>query len=521
MERSKMLQQLSNTTEWDIVIIGGGATGLGAAVDAASRGYKTLLVEQHDFVKGTSSRSTKLVHGGVRYLQQGNIKLIREALRERTLLLKNAPHVCQPMQFVIPVYSWYKKWYYGIGLTLYDLIAGKNSLGKTTIVSAKKVIELLPAINKEKLKGGIIYFDGQFDDARLAVNLAQTAVSFGAAVINYCKAVDLIKTGGRIKGIHCRDEITGEVYQVKSKVVINATGVFTDSILNMESPGTKPIVAASQGVHIVIDKKFFPGTKALMVPETSDGRVLFAVPWHDKIVIGTTDTPVKQATLDPIPLKTEIDFILENYNRYFTTRVTHPDILSIFAGLRPLVNIKQASTTAILPRDHIILTGKMGLITITGGKWTTYRKMAEEVIDKAMYSAALPVRKSNTKTIKIHGYPGTNKVNGPLHFYGSDIKGIDLLVQENKELGELIHPGYPYIKAQIIWAMRNEMALTVEDFLARRTRLLFLDAAAAIESASIVAEIMSSESGNHSEWISDQINSFNLLASTYLLNPKN
>lgn len=520
MVRTNMLEQLKEPIEWDIIIIGGGATGLGAAVDAASRGYKTLLVEQHDFAKGTSSRSTKLVHGGVRYLQQGNIKLIREALKERGLLLQNAPHVCQPMQFVLPVYSWYKKWYYGIGLMLYDFISDNNSLGKTTIVSARRVKELLPAIRDANLKGGILYYDGRFDDARLAVNLAQTAAFYGATILNYCKVVDLIKKGDQITGISCRDKLCQHIYKVNGKVIINATGVFTDSILQMESTDSKPIVSVSQGVHIVIDNKFFPGSKALMVPETSDGRVLFAVPWNNKIMVGTTDTPVEKVSLDPIPLTGEIDFIIEHFNKYSIAAITRKNILSVFAGLRPLVSIKQVSNTSILPRDHVILVSKMGLVTITGGKWTTYRKMAQEVVDKAIYSAGLPIKKCRTEKINIHGFTANLHLNNHLHVYGADIESIQSLAHENAELQELIHPGYPYIKAQIKWAVQNEMAMTVEDFLARRIRLLFLDARAAIKAAPLVAEIMGRELGTSPAWGVEQVQSFNLIANTYLLNPE-
>jgi glycerol-3-phosphate dehydrogenase len=531
MNRTEMLQRLDAATVWDIIIVGGGATGLGTAVDAAARGYKTLLVEQHDFAKGTSSRSTKLVHGGVRYLAQGNIKLVREALKERGLLLKNAPHVTMPLSFVLPCYSVWQKIYYGIGLKLYDMMAGEYGLGKTKIISSKKTRSNLPTINTKKLTGAIVYTDGQFDDARLAINLAATAVENGATVLNYCKLIKLLKTptaanspangsglkNEKISGVIVNDEISGKHYELNCKAVINATGVFTDEVLQLDDPSAKNIVSPSQGIHLVLDKKFFPGNDAMMIPKTADGRVLFAVPWHDKVVVGTTDTPIGSHSLEPKPLEEEIEFVLYHINKYLDTVIKRTDVKAAFAGLRPLVKKGTSKKTALMPRDHTIIVSAGGLVTITGGKWTTYRKMASEVLDKAVAVARLEKRSCSTADLKIHGWVNANNKNDPLHFYGSDAVEIKNICREDQTLNELIHPSLPNIKAEIIWAVRNEMAMNVEDILARRTRILFLDAKAAMGSVNIVASIMAKEMNKDKDWIQQQINDFTALAKQYLL----
>jgi glycerol-3-phosphate dehydrogenase len=517
MDRNTELQKLQQNIEWDVIIIGGGATGLGAAVDAACRGYKTLLVERFDFAKGTSSRATKLVHGGVRYLAQGNIKLVRDALKERGLLLKNAPHVSSKMQFVIPNYSWWAKIYYGIGLKIYDALSGKLGLGNTNIISAKKAIEYLPEIEKKNLYGAVIYTDGQFDDARLAINLAQTAVENGATVLNYIAATGLLKEGNKVSGVVCKDALSENTYQIKAKVIINATGVFVDDIMNMDKNDGETIVAPSQGIHIVIEKKFFGGDKALMVPKTSDGRVLFAVPWHNYVIIGTTDTAVNKIDIEPLPLEEEVNFILQNLNKYLFADIKSSDVKSVFVGLRPLVKRKGAKNTSLLARDHTIIISESKMITITGGKWTTYRKMAEEVINNATLVGNLPKQKSTTTNLHIHGY--TNEQIGEEHLkvYGTDAVEIKRLYLENSLLQEKIHSNFEYTKAQIVWAVRNEMAQAVEDVLARRVRMLFLDAAAAMEAAPVVAKIMAIELNKNEDWIDEELISFNTLAKQYLL----
>ncbi len=517
MMREDMLQGLNEETVYDIIIIGGGATGLGTAVDAASRGYKTLLVEQHDFAKGTSSRSTKLVHGGVRYLAQGNIKLVREALKERGLLLQNAPHVTNNLSFVLPCYSWWQKIYYGIGLLLYDVMAGKLGLGKTTIISRKKTKELLPTIDTEKLSGAIVYKDGQFDDARLAINLMQTAADNGATVLNYCKVVELIKAGKNISGVIVKDEISKKQYELKCKVVINATGVFTDEVLQMDNAAAKNIVSPSQGIHLVIDKKFFPGSQAMMIPKTEDGRVLFAVPWHDKVVVGTTDTPIESHSLEPKPLEAEIEFIIHHINKYLDIVIKRTDVKSVYVGLRPLVKKGTGNKTALMPRDHTIIVSTSGLVTITGGKWTTYRRMANDVLNKAVAVAGLKKKECVTTHLKIHGWVSEIDKNDALHFYGSDAAAINNICREDETLKELVHPSLPNIKAEVIWAVHNEMAITIEDVLARRTGILFLDAMAAMQVAPTVAKLMAGEMNKDEQWIQQQIESFNALAKQYLL----
>ncbi len=517
MNRQQMLNQLPQVHEWDIVIIGGGATGLGAAVDAASRGYKILLVEQYDFAKGSSSRSTKLVHGGVRYLAQGNIKLVRESLRERGFLLKNAPHICQTIPFVLPTFLWWEKWYYGIGLKLYDLLSGKLSLGKTTILSKKTTQQLIPAINSKKINGAVLYHDGQFDDSRLAITLAQTAAEQGATIINYCKLISITKSGKQISGVVIMDTISGKEYSLKCKVVINATGVFTDKLMQLDDPNHKPLLTVSQGIHIVVEKKFFPGDKAMIIPRTDDGRVLFAVPWHDKVVIGTTDTPINDILIEPKPLPDEIDFIIRNINRYLTTNITRIDIKTVYTGLRPLINIKGKKATSFLPRDHTTIVSASGMITITGGKWTTYRTMGKSAVDNAVFVGKLEKKESDTASLTLHGFMKDQKNDGYLSVYGSDSSSIKQLIADQPGLSEKIHPSLPYPKALVIWAVKQEMALKVEDVLSRRTRALVLDATAAIESAPMVASLMAKEMNLPAEWELQEVKDFLHIAEAYLI----
>lgn len=503
MNRSTQLQQLREDLTWDMVIIGGGATGLGTAVDAASRGYKTLLIEQYDFGKGTSSRSTKLVHGGVRYLEHGNIKLVKEALRERGWLLKNAPHLTSVQPFVIPVRKWWQKWYYGIGLRLYDLLSGKLSLGQTKLLSAKETIALLPALNPEKIKGGILYYDGQFDDSRLCIDLAATAVLHGATILNYCIVTGLIKEKKKIKGLTVQLVKEGETLEIKARSVVNATGVFTDAILKMDDPAATNMVDPSQGVHLVVDANHFPGTHALMIPKTDDKRVLFAVPWHDKVVIGTTDTPVDEITAEPLVLEEEVDYILEHINRYVSPQIHREDIKSVFAGLRPLVRSKEGTSTALLSRDHTIVVSASGLVTITGGKWTTYRKMAQDAVDNAVFISKLDKRLCITK-----GLP----IGDPLSVQQKKEK----MVQEDPGLAAPLYPGCAYQFVDIAYAVRHEMAITVEDVLARRTRLLFLDAHAALDCLEKVVVFMQRELNESEAWVIQQKNDFTELAEGYL-----
>lgn len=517
LTRQNMIETIRDSSkEWDFIVIGGGATGMGTALDAAARGYKTLLLEQHDFGKGTSSRSTKLVHGGVRYLQQGNVSLVLEALRERAIMLKNAPHLVHDQPFIVPAYDWWEGPFYGIGLRLYDMLAGKHGFGPSINLSTEKTVEEIPAIETEGLKGGILYHDGQFDDARLVINLAQTAADEGAALLNYAKVTSLHQEKGLVKGVQAVDQFSGEEYNLRAKCVINATGVFTDEIRRMDDKDCIPVMQASRGVHIVLDRSFLGGDSAIMIPHTDDGRVLFAIPWHGRVVVGTTDEAVESPDLEPIPSSEEVDFLLKHAARYLTRDPSHEDVLSVFAGLRPLVKANEAESTAALSREHQILISKNGLVSITGGKWTTYRLMGKETIDQAATLAELPYVHCQTKNLAIHGWEENATVFGSLAVYGVDAYRIEDLIGENKKLGERFHPDLPLNGAMVVWAVREEMACTLEDMLSRRTRCLLLNARATIEIAEIVAKLMAKEMGQNKKWIADQVSEFKSLAQNYL-----
>lgn len=507
----------TETADWDIIIIGGGATGLGTAVDAASRGYKTLLLEQADFAKGTSSRSTKLVHGGVRYLAQGDIKLVRDALKERGRLLKNAPHLVKKQAFIIPCYTWFDVLKYTVGLKMYDWLAGSYSFGKSVYMSKSKVINEINTIDSANLKGGIKYYDGQFDDSRLAVNLAQTAIEHNATILNYTRVTSLTKNpSGKIAGVTAQDTLTGNTFTFNARVVINATGVFVDEILQMDKPGSKKLVQPSQGVHIVLNREFINGTSALMIPETTDGRVLFAIPWHEHTVVGTTDTPINSHKLEPEALDSEVDFILKNASQYLSRKPTRKDILSVFAGLRPLAaRDDESQNTKEISRDHKLIISTSGLITITGGKWTTYRKMGEDVVNNAAKAGQLNNAACVTKDLKIHGYE-TRLPKDHLAIYGADAVQIASMIKNAPELGDKLDESLPYTKAEALWAVRHEMAKNVEDVLARRIRVLFLDAAAAKRMAPVVAGIMATELNHDHAWEQQQVKDFNILANQYL-----
>jgi glycerol-3-phosphate dehydrogenase len=490
---------------------------LGTAVDAASRGYRTLLVEQHDFAKGTSSRSTKLVHGGVRYLQQGNISLVLEALHERGLLCENARHLVHHLSFIVPVYSWWEGPFYGIGMKIYDRLAGKLGLGASRILSREETIALIPTIEQEGLLRGVSYYDGQFDDSRMAVNLAQTLFDAGGRGLNYMKVTGLLRKGDLVCGAHVRDEESGAEYDIHAKAVINATGVFCDEVRRMDEPGVKPIIAASQGAHIVLPRSFLPGNSAIMVPHTPDGRVLFVVPWHEHIIVGTTDIAVDHITLEPRPMEEEIEFILTNSAKYLSTPPQRSDVLSAYAGLRPLVSSGDAKSTAALSRDHTILISKSGLLTITGGKWTTYRRMAEDAVDHAETMAGFDRKPCMTSKLRVHGWTDQTAAEDHLRVYGADIPAIRKLIADDPALGERLHPSLPYLAAEVIWAVREEMARTVEDVLARRTRALLLGARASIEAAPRVAALMACELGRDKAWESQSVEKYIQVAKGYLL----
>ncbi len=518
MNREEMLARIQYPAfKWDFIIIGGGATGVGTAIDAASRGYHTLLLEQADFGQGTSSRSTKLIHGGVRYLQQGNISFVLEALKERGLLRQNAPHLVHNLPFIVPNYDWWEGPFYGIGLKLYDILAGKHGFGSSEMLSKEETIHHIPTIETEGLRGGVIYYDGQFDDARLVINMVETVAEQGGTLINYMKMTSLIKSTNMVSGVTARDMETGKEFQIKAKVVINATGVFTDSILRMDEPQAAAMISPSQGIHIVLDKSFLPGDSAIMVPHTDDGRVLFAIPWHDRVIVGTTDTPVSEIPLEPQPFQEEIEFLVSHTARYLTKDPTPNDILSAFAGLRPLIKSTDHENTAALSRDHTLHISRSGLVTITGGKWTTYRKMAEDTIDQAEILAHLDTKPCVTKTLQIHGYHKNAEIFDDLAVYGSDAPAIQDLFHENKKFKEKLHPYLPIRAGEVIWSARHEMARTVEDFLSRRTRVLLLDARASMEIAPQVAELMAEQLGRKRAWKREQIRKYNELAERYLL----
>ncbi len=520
MNRPSMLTALSASSDpWDIIIVGGGATGLGCAVEASSRGYRTLLLEGHDFAKGTSSRSTKLVHGGVRYLQQGNVALVLEALKERGLLVKNAPHLVHDLPFVVPSYEWWEGPFYGIGLKVYDLLAGKAGFEPSERLTKEETLEYLPTLEPEGLRGGTIYYDGQFDDARLAITLARTAADSGAALLNYMRVVGLMKAPrGEVIGVQVRDEETGEEHEILARAVINATGVFTDSIRRMDDPDVPQLVTVSQGVHIVLPKEFLPGHAAIMVPKTDDGRVLFAIPWQDRLLVGTTDTPLDEASIEPRALDEEIEFLLRHAAKYLVKDPTPADVLSVFAGLRPLVgNPEGEGGTAGISREHVLMISNSGLITIAGGKWTTYRKMGEDTIDKAALIAGLDERPSVTATLRLHGYHPASEALGQFREYGSDAELLVGLLREDLRYAEPLHENLPFLNGEVVWAARHELARTVEDVLSRRTRSLLLDARASIEAAPIVATLLAEELGHAKEWADNQVAEYTSLAQGYLI----
>ena len=519
MQRNEMMARLHERGKpWDILIIGGGATGVGAAVDAASRGYDVALVEQSDFGKGTSSRSTKLAHGGVRYLEQGNISLVMEALKERGLMRQNAPHLVHDLAFVVPNYEWWEAPFYGIGLKVYNLLAGKYGFGASKILSREETLERLPTIKTEGLRGGIVYYDGQFDDSRLLINLVETAAEQGAAIANYVRVERLLKgADGFVNGAAVVDEESGGKFELHASIVINATGAFTDTIRKMADPGASNIIAPSQGIHLVFKGEFLSSDNAIMVPHTSDGRVMFAIPWHGHTLVGTTDTPIEEATLEPRPFEKEVEFILETAARYLDKPPSRADVLSVYTGIRPLVKADEGQSTSALSRDHTIRIEPSGFITITGGKWTTYRHMAEDVVNQAAMLGKLEERACVTRTLNVHGFHQNASKFGDLEGYGADAPAIAELMRTEPELAGRLDAELPYVAAQVAWAARNEMARTLDDVLSRRMRALILNAAAALRMAPKAAAILAAELGRDAAWRDAQVKEFGLLAEGYQL----
>ena len=517
MKREIHLQQVSQlAAPLDMVIIGGGATGASVALDAAARGFQVALLEQYDFGKGTSSRSTKLVHGGVRYLAQGNVSLVRGALRERALLRNNAPHVVREMSFIVPCAGFFERIWYAIGFKIYDLLSGKGSFSPAQSLSKQECLRLAPTLKPTRVQGGIRYSDGQFDDSRLLLNIVQSASEHGAIVLNYAPVQQVLKDGsGRACGVCFVDSETGQEYSVQARCVINATGPFCDAIRSMDQPNCEPLVAASQGVHLVLPARFLPGQAAIIVPKTSDGRVIFMIPWHGHVVVGTTDTPIQSTPAEPHALPEEIDFLLDTAGQYLTCQPTRDDVLSTFVGIRPLVGKKSGTRTSQLSRDHVIVASDSGMITITGGKWTTARKMGEDCVDHAIRLAGLPQLGCKTKQLALHG-AGATQLDGQWdNVYGCDGSLIEQLAKSDVRLQARLHPDYEIRGAEVVWAVRHEMARTVEDVLARRTRLLFLNASVALQVAPQVAEWIAHELGLDQAWIDKQIKLFQALAKSY------
>ncbi|WP_146403810.1 glycerol-3-phosphate dehydrogenase/oxidase [Planctomycetes bacterium CA13] len=518
MNREDQLRQLRDRTNpWDIVVIGGGATGVGIAMDAASRGLDVLLLEQSDFGKGTSSRSTKLVHGGVRYLRQGNITLVRDALRERSLLKTNAPHLVHDLAFLIPCRNLWQRFFYGVGLKIYDLLAAGNNFATTRRISKLESIQQIPTLKPEIVSGGVVYHDGQFDDTRLLINMVQTAHEQGGCVLNYV-CVDAISkdASGAINGVRATDQESDETFDISARAVVNAAGPFCDAVRQMDDPKCEPMLSASQGVHIVLPRKLFPGNTAIMVPKTPDGRVLFVIPWHDHAIVGTTDTPIDEVSLEPSAQTEEIQFLLSTAAKYLVTPPQKEDILSVFVGIRPLVKGDKSARTASLSRDHVIRVSESGLVTITGGKWTTVRKMAEDCVDRVVKEASLHAKLCCTRSQRIHGYVESDFDGAPRSFYGTDLALIQQLESETPDFAKPLHSDLTITAAEVIWVVRHEMARTVEDVLARRTRALFLNARAALAIAPNVVELMAAELGRDETWCEQQREAFRKVAQFYL-----
>lgn len=519
MDRISLLNDIKREGPyWDVIVIGGGATGLGTALESVSRGYRTLLLEQSDFAKATSSRSTKLVHGGVRYLQQGNVSLVMEALKERGRLLQNAPHIAHNLPFVVPVYEWWDGPFYGVGMKLYDMLAGKLGLGPSKLLSREETLKRLPNVESKGLKSGVIYHDGQFDNSRLAVNLAQSIADGGGVPLNYVKVTSFKKRGKHITGVNARDMETGEDLEFDGRVVVNASGIFSDVTRQMDDPAEESLMAPSQGVHLVLDRSFLPGESAIMVPKTADGRVLFAVPWHGRTIVGTTDTAVKDVSLEPRAQADEIQFLLEHAAIYLDRDPSREDVLSMYCGIRPLVRSPGDKGTAALARDHVLMISDSNLVSITGGKWTTYRKMAEDTVDAAALVAGLEEQPSRTKALRLHGWAKTPpETDGLLSLYGSDGPSVRRVMREKPGWDEPLHPNLPYFVGEVAWGARREMARTVEDVLARRTRSLLLNARASIEVAPKVAEILAAELGKDEAWQKAQVQEYEANARGYVL----
>lgn len=516
-DRAARLREIGQERQWDVLVVGGGASGLGAAVEAASRGYRTLLVERGDFAKGTSSRSTKLVHGGVRYLEQMNVTLVLDALRERGYMLRNAPHLVHRLGFVVPLYSYFGVPYYGFGLKVYEWLSGKLSFGRSEVLSRGETLERLPTVTTKDLKGGILYRDGQFDDARYAISLMRTLEDLGGVALNYAQVSGLLKSGEKISGVSVRECETGQEFEVQARVVVNATGAFTDKVLHMDDPQRASVLSISQGTHFVLPMDFLPSDSAMMVPKTADGRVLFAIPWHRHLVVGTTDVSIPASSSEPRATEPETQFLVEHIRRYLGRTVQPSDVLSMWSGLRPLVRNGSESTSK-LSRDHRVIVSPSGLVTVTGGKWTTYRRMGEDTINHAAKVAGLATAPSTTATLKLHGWSENSpaEVHESERVYGSDLDAVRAVGEEHPDFDLPLHPQLPYLRREVVWAARHEKARTVEDVLARRTRALFLNAVAATEAAPEVSRLLADELGRDEKFRVADLEQFVAVARGYV-----
>lgn len=516
LPRAYMLERARQMRPWDIIVVGGGCTGLATALDASARGYRTLLIERGDFTSGTSSRSTKLIHGGVRYLRAGQTSLVYRGLRERNRLRRNAPHLVDSLPLIVPAYRWWERPWYAAGLKLYDALALGRSLGSSRLLSRRACLDHVSTLQDRGLRGGVLFHDGQFDDARLGWALIRTAANLGCVALNYAEAVGLVESRGAVRGVRVRDLIGGAEWVARGAVVVNATGPFADSVLRMDEPRPASAVVLSRGVHIVVGRTFLPGRTAVLVPSTDDGRVLFAIPWHGHVLIGTTDVRVAEPAREPVPSDAEVDYLIDHAGRYLGRPIVREDILSAWAGLRALAAVGTKQDTAALSRDHSVSVSQRGLVTVTGGKWTTCRKVAQDVVTVAAGVGDLSPAHSITARLRLHGYSTRRHVRYPWNVYGADAAAIREMEAADDRLSGLIHPGLPYRLSQAAWAARSEMAIHVEDVLARRTRALFLNARAAAAAAPGVAEVMARELGRGEDWVEDQVRAFRELARRYL-----
>ena len=516
LPRSYMLDRATQLRPWDVIVVGGGCTGLATALDASARGYRTLLIERGDFTSGTSSRSTKLIHGGVRYLRKGQVGLVYRALRERHRLRANAPHLVRSLSLIVPAYRWWERPWYGAGLKLYDALAWRRNLGSSRLLGRRESRNHLSTLSTDGLRGGVLFHDGQFDDARLGWALIRTAATLGCVALNYAEAVGLVEARGKVKGVKVRDLVGGDEWIARGAVVINAAGPFADSLRRMDEPRLAPSVVLSRGVHIVVSSAFLPGHTALLVPSTDDGRILFAIPWHGHVLIGTTDVPVAEPSHEPTPGAAEVDYLIDHAGRYLTRPITRADILSVWAGLRGLMASGSGADTAALSRGHSVAVSRRGLVTVTGGKWTTCRKIAQDAVSMAADAGGLSRAVSVTARLPLHGYSTRRDVRYPWNVYGTDADAIREMEAADEPLSQLMHPSLPYRLSHAAWAARSEMAVRLDDVLARRTRALFLNARAATAAAPAVAEVMARELGHGNAWVEAQVRSFKELAKGYL-----